>query len=345
MNFTWRSPSNIALVKYWGKHGVQLPNNSSISFTLSNAYSETSVSYTSKITDDRSIDIDFLFEGQKNEAFQKRISNFLESILPHFPFLSELHLDISSVNSFPHSTGIASSASAMSALALGLCSIERELTGALTNHDEFLRKASIISRLGSGSACRSVYPHLAIWGKNNQVKDSSDEYAIAFAEAAPIYSGFHDSILIVSSDEKIVSSTAGHELMHSNIFADIRYKQANSNTVEIIDALKTGDLEKFGSIAEEEALTLHALMMTSSPSYILLQPESLKLISLIRAYRAETKQPVYFTIDAGPNIHLLYPHDIFDDVQSFIRNELSKSCENGKVIEDQVGLGATLIKN
>jgi diphosphomevalonate decarboxylase len=83
--------------------------------------------------------------------------------------------------------------------------------------------------------------------------------------------------------------------------------------------------------------------MTSNPSYILLQPESLKLISLIRDYRNETKLPVYFTIDAGPNIHLLYPHSIFNEVQDLIKNELSKQCEGGRVIEDKVGIGATLM--
>lgn len=129
MKYTWRSPSNIALVKYWGKHGIQLPRNSSISFTLSNAYSETSIEFTKKNTDNNKIEIDFLFEGKKNEAFQKRIEKFLNSIVSHFPFITSLNLQISSTNSFPHSTGIASSASAMSALALGLCSIENELTG------------------------------------------------------------------------------------------------------------------------------------------------------------------------------------------------------------------------
>lgn len=342
MNFTWRSPSNIALVKYWGKHGNQLPNNSSISFTLSQAFSETTVMHESK-NENGKIDLEFYFEGVKNENFQKRIEKFLGAIVPHFPFLTSSFLKIESSNSFPHSTGIASSASAMSALALGLCSIEKQLLGTLTNNDDFLKKASIISRLGSGSACRSVYPHLAIWGENKGVALSSNEYAIPFLEADEIFKTFHDSILIVSSDEKTVSSTAGHELMHTNIFADIRYQQANQNTIKIMDAMRAGDLATFGLIAEEEALTLHALMMTSNPSYVLLQPNSLKLIELIRTYRNDTKQPVYFTIDAGPNIHLLYPHEIESDVQNLIKSELSKYCENAKVIEDKVGLGATQI--
>jgi diphosphomevalonate decarboxylase len=342
MNFTWRSPSNIALVKYWGKHGNQLPNNSSISFTLSQAYSETKISYSPK-QDDGNISLDFIFEGNKNEAFENRIKKFLTAIITHFPFLTAYHLQIESSNSFPHSTGIASSASAMSALSLGLCSIEKEIVGSLQDDESFFKKASIISRLGSGSACRSVYPHLAIWGENAGISGSSNEFAIPFKEAAPIFSTFHDSILIVSSDEKTVSSTAGHELMHTNIFAETRYKQANTNTVKIIEALKNEDMDAFGLIVEEEALTLHALMMTSHPSYVLLQPNSLKLIEVIRNYRNDTKLPVYFTIDAGPNIHLLYPHNIASEIQQLIKSDLSLYCENGKVIEDKVGVGATQI--
>ena len=343
MNFTWRSPSNIALVKYWGKHGNQLPNNSSISFTLSQAYSETKISYTAK-QDDGKISLDFNFEGSKNESFERRINKFLTAITSHFPFLTASHLQIESSNSFPHSTGIASSASAMSALSLGLCSLEKEILGTLKDDESFFRKASIISRLGSGSACRSVYPHLAIWGENEGVPGSSNEFAIPYQDAASIFNSFHDSILIVSSDEKTVSSTAGHELMHTNIFAETRYKQANNNTVKIIEALKNEDMDTFGLIVEEEALTLHALMMTSHPSYVLLQPNSLKLIELIRNYRSDTKLPVYFTIDAGPNIHLLYPHHIEHDIQQFIKSDLSPYCENGKVIEDKVGIGATRIQ-
>lgn len=343
MNFTWRSPSNIALVKYWGKHGNQLPNNSSISFTLSEAYSETKIAYSAK-QDDGVISLDFIFEGDKNAAFENRIKKFLTAIISHFPFLTACHLQIESSNSFPHSTGIASSASAMSALSLGLCSLEKQILGTLQDDESFFKKASIISRLGSGSACRSVYPHLAIWGENAEVQGSSNEFAIPFRDAASIFSTFHDSILIVSSDEKTVSSTAGHELMHTNIFADTRYRQANTNTVKIIEALKNEDMDAFGLIVEEEALTLHALMMTSHPSYVLLQPNSLKLIEVIRNYRNDTKLPLYFTIDAGPNIHLLYPHHIENQIQQLIKSDLSLYCENGKVIEDKVGIGATFIQ-
>ena len=333
----WQSPSNIALVKYWGKHGTQLPNNSSISFTLSAAHTDMELSYTAQ--NSGGISLDFLFEGKENEAFKNRMYKFLQSITAHFPFLPEYHLSLASTNSFPHSTGIASSAAAMSTLALCLCSMERALTGNLKDEVSFLAKASMIARLGSGSACRSVYPYLAIWGENAGIAGSSNDYAIPFLPSKDIFKTYRDTILIASADEKKVSSSAGHELMNNNRYAAQRYAQANENTVAIIDAMETGDLARFGTIVEEEALTLHALMMTSHPSYILMTPATLAMIEKIRNYRHETGLAVYFTLDAGPNIHLLYPQEIEAKVGSFIDAELKPLCEDNRMIKDFVGKG------
>ena len=159
---TWRSPSNIAIIKYWGKHGIQLPRNPSISFTLSEAHTNTSIKYAPKTENHHQVTLDFLFANQPKEAFKVKIQQYFESLLEVFPFIKQLHFTIESNNSFPHSAGIASSASAMSALALCLCEIERQLFGNLISEPEFLRKASYLARLGSGSACRSVYPKIAI---------------------------------------------------------------------------------------------------------------------------------------------------------------------------------------
>ena len=114
----WRSPSNIALIKYWGKHGRQLPRNPSISFTLNNAFTDTTLQYVAKQGNDQLINLSFNFSGAPNEAFRLKMVKFLESIVDIFPFLRQLDLKIDSYNSFPHSAGIASSASSMSALAL-----------------------------------------------------------------------------------------------------------------------------------------------------------------------------------------------------------------------------------
>lgn len=339
MNITWRSPSNLALIKYWGKYGQQLPRNASISFTLQNAYSETSLSYQPK-DDDGNIALSFAFEGQPNIPFTQKIERFLNSILDRFPFLTRYQLDIQSRNSFPHSAGIASSASSMSALALCLCSMERTLDTTLANDAAFYQKASDIARLGSGSASRSVYPHLAVWGATDLVEDSSNEYAIPVGQDVhEVFHSFHDDILMVSRREKSVSSTAGHALMENNPFAAVRYEQAYQNMRKLLVAMKAGDLMTFGNIVEQEALQLHALMMTSDPSYILMEGNSIELIKRIRAWRQQTGHPLYFSLDAGPNLHLLYPDTIYQEVTTFIESDLLELCEGQEYLKDIVGAG------
>ncbi len=342
---SWQSPSNLAIIKYWGKHGVQLPRNPSISFTLDKAYTETTLSYAPKTGVDQGIELEFYFEGKENLPFREKVVRFLQSLNEVFPFLRQVKLVIESKNSFPHSAGIASSASSMSALSLCLCSMEHQLFGSLPNDLEFRRKASYISRLGSGSACRSIYAVMGLWGATGEVAESSDLYAIPYEEELhPIFSTFHDDILIVSQGEKRVSSRAGHELMEGNIYADSRYKQARQRMHHLLGALRSGDLEVFGQITESEALTLHALMMTSNPPYILMHPNSLLLIEKVQMYRRETGNPLYFSLDAGPNLHLLYPDTIKESVQSFIKNELLQYCEAGQWIADQVGKGPLQLK-
>lgn len=338
---THRSPSNLAIIKYWGKYGVQLPRNPSVSFTLNNAFTETTIHYEVKKEASTTIDLDFYFEGQANESFKNKQINFLTFIIDIFPFLGQVKLRIESRNSFPHSAGIASSASSMAALALGLCSLEKSLLGSvkLETRQVFfadeLQKASFVARLGSGSACRSVYPIMAVWGETPDIEGSSNDFAVGF-EPHEIFKTYHDDILIVGGGEKSVSSRMGHGLMEGNPFAPIRYTQARERMHLVLEALKNGDLEIFGQIAEDEALTLHALMMTGSPSFTLLRPNTLKIIELLRGYRAATQLPVYFSLDAGPNPHLLYPHHIQSEVQAFIRAELAPYCESGRWIADEV---------
>ncbi len=343
---TWRSPSNIALVKYWGKKsGVQIPANPSISFTLDKCYSETSVALVEKEGKPQDVELRFYFDGKANMAFQLKMLKFFESIKKDFPFMQQYGLLIHSTNSFPHSSGIASSASAMSALAMALCDLRQQLSGKKLSEEKFLQKASYYARLGSGSAARSVYPLISEWGKTKTVRGSADEYAIPFAKHLhKTFQTYQNTILIASSSEKKVSSRVGHSLMKTNPFAKTRYAQAETNLKEVIDALKKGDLEKFGAIVEEEAMTLHALMMCSTPSFVLMAPSTLSMIERIRRFREESKLPVYFTLDAGPNIHLLYPKSTAKKVGAFISEELVPLCENGRLILDNVGKGPKKIK-
>lgn len=337
--FAWRSPSNIALVKYWGKFATQLPCNPSVSLTLSESTTVMDLSYSFKDFKSKDISLSYFFENKEAPKFKEKIEKFLTSILDIFPFLAQLDLEFNSSNTFPHSTGIASSASSMSALALCLCSLERELFGNLQDEAEFLQKASYIARLGSGSACRSVYPYAATWGEYSN-EDSSLYFASPLTKIHDIFKTYEDSILIVSSEEKAVSSRVGHSLMKDHPFASVRFDHAKENIEKILWALENGDLKVFGEILEQEALELHGLMMNSTPSFILLRPNTLVIIEKIREFRAQTELPVYFTLDAGPNIHLLYPANIKEVVRTFIKEELVAFLENGQVIYDRVGLGA-----
>ncbi len=336
----WRSPSNIAIIKYWGKYGTQFPQNPSISFTLENAYTETNFSYEARRGDGKGVDLDLYFNGELNIAFGEKVSKYFEKLVPIYPFLRQLKMTIHSSNSFPHSAGIASSASAMSALALCLCSFEDRIFGSLSDIDSFRKKASYLSRLGSGSACRSIYGEAAVWGESGEVEGASNEYAIPFGEFLhPVFKTFHDDILIISKGEKAVSSTIGHGMMEGNIYANSRYQQARQRFHELLIALRQGEVESFGRIAEAEALTLHALMMTSYPPYILMKPNTLLVIEKIKNFRKRTGHPLYFSLDAGPNLHLLYPDEIVEEVQAFIESDLRQYCEGGEWIKDKVGSG------
>jgi diphosphomevalonate decarboxylase len=203
-----------------------------------------------------------------------------------------------------------------------------------------MQKASFFSRLASGSAARSVFPAMALWGKTETYEGSSDEYAVSLSEYIhPVFKTFHDSILIVSGETKSVSSRAGHALMEGNPYAPARYAQANENTKNLLSALKSDDLDTFINITESEALQLHALMMCSNPSFILMKPNTLSIINEIRAFRNETRIPLCFTLDAGPNVHLLYPESEAEKVEQFINDNLAAYCVDNKWIADHVGDG------
>ena len=333
----WSSPSNIALVKYWGKKGKQIPQNPSISFTLSECRSETFIGFEKA----DSFGFRFFFDGKENPAFGAKIEKFLLDYQAFFPFINQLSLKVESRNTFPHSSGIASSASTMSAFVMCLMEIERSLSlskGRLTDID--FKKASYFSRLASGSAARSVYPKMALWGITPCFEGSSDEYAVALEnDIHLVFKTYRDSILIVSGETKSVSSRAGHALMEGNPYAPARYAQANENIQKLLAALKSGDLDTFINITESEALQLHALMMCSNPSYILMKPNTLNLINEIRGFREETKIPLCFTLDAGPNEPLLYPEKETDKVENYIKNNLIAYCKDGRWIADRVGDG------
>ncbi len=335
----WESPSNIALVKYWGKHGLQFPNNPSISFSLNRSKTITSLIWEYE-KDGESCDIDFLFEGEVS-SFLEKIESYILKLTNLLPFLNKYKLRFSSTNTFPHSVGIASSASSMSSIALCLCSMEEHVRGEMFSDQEFYIRASQIARIGSGSACRSLRGEFSIWGEIAVHSEASDEYALQISNVNDYFLNYVDIVLLVSSNPKVISSSQGHSLMDGHFLAQKRRDQSICNASELYSILLDGEdrIDRFMEIVEEEALTLHALMLSSSRPYILLTENSLNIINAIRIFRAKTGIPVCFTIDAGPNIHLLYNKRYTEEVLSFIKSDLLNFLEQGRFIEDMVGSG------
>ena len=339
-SYTWKTPSNIALVKYWGKKEHQIPENTSISFTLDACFTLTTLEFQKK--ENKKGDFEIYFEGKKKDDFKPKIATFFERIEKYCPFLSAYDFVINSRNSFPHSSGIASSASGMSALALCVMSIERSLSNNEMTDAYFYKKASFLARLGSGSACRSVKGSIVVWGSHEKIEGSSDLFGVEFSdEVHSNFKNFHDTILLVDEGEKQVSSTVGHQLMYNHPYAQERFKQAEENIGKIKEILKSGDLKAFTNLVESEALTLHAMMMTSNPYFILMKPNTLKIIHKIWEFREKTNLNLCFTLDAGANVHLLYPENEKEQVNDFVVSELIQFCQNNHYICDRIGLGAS----
>ena len=348
-NFEWSAPSNIALVKYWGKKDNQIPANPSVSFTLKNCKTITKLGFTKKsasaevsgpLSVANEFSFDLLFEGKPKEDFKPKIQKFLERIEIYLPFLKDYHFTIDTQNTFPHSSGIASSASGMAALAMNFMSLERLLNPKMTD-DYFYQKASFLARLGSGSACRSVKGNVVVWGNQANIEESSDLYGVEFPYVIhDNFKNYQDTILLVDKGEKQVSSTVGHDLMHNHPYAERRFAQAHENLDQLIAIFESGNLDEFIKVVESEALTLHSMMMTSMPYFILMKPNTLQIINAIWKFRNETHIPVCFTLDAGANVHVLYPESVSQKVLQFIQDELVVFCQNRQYICDQIGDGA-----
>ena len=322
---TWESPSNIALVKYWGKKDNQIPCNPSLSFTLSNSITTTSCDWEVRPHSS----YEFLFEGHPNEKFGSRVEKYFNSLKEELPFLNSIFLRIDTKNSFPHSAGIASSASSFSSFALILTKLEEIIEKKTFNEDSFLKRASHLARLGSGSACRSLFGPACAW---------ENELFGTPIKAHPVFNTYKDTIVVIDQGVKAVSSSQGHALMNNHPFASNRYEMARENYKKSINFLQKGDCASLGEIMEQEALMLHGLMMSSPTPYVLMKPSTLNVITKVQNFRKEKGIPVYFTLDAGPNVHILYPQEFEGEIEKFIKHNFG----NFPIIFDKVGDGPNL---
>jgi diphosphomevalonate decarboxylase len=359
------SPSNIALIKYWGKKPTsQHPLNPSLSFCLNSCVTNT-VLIAEKLDSvflKRNIDrfVIFNFEDQNiskdNEIFH-RFLKFYGKFIERYPILTSYRINIISRNTFPKKAGIASSASSYSSFSHAILTLIEILNAkkldSFVIDKTFLDEVSTWSRIGSGSASRSIYDGYNYWGKsqkdNNFLYDSkqlvmSNDYSTQLKiSQKSLFNNIRDAILIIDSSEKEFSSSQGHLLMNDNVFKNQRLKNVDDRLSKILKAMELENWEEFSSIVESEALELHALMLTSTPWFILLKPNSLKIIELIKKYRKENNIKMTFTIDAGPNLHLLYPESEKEKVQSFINNHCLEYLENKSWIDDKIGSGSKIL--
>lgn len=338
-------PSNIALIKYWGKYENQIPANPSISYTLNHCKTNTTMEFLAG----EEFSVQTFLSGNEEKKFAEKIEKYFRNIEKYLPWILQGKYIIHTENTFPHSSGIASSASGFGAIAKCLMTLDSRFKiqdsrlayqqPSTDNHQSTIinQKASFLARLGSGSACRSLYNGLVVWGETKEVSGSSDLFAVPYnnEEIHPIFKNFNDWVLLIHEGQKSVSSTVGHGLMKTNPYAERRFQEAHENFAKLKTILSSGDLEGFIKLVEHEALTLHAMMMMSEPAFILMKTATLEVINKIWDFRRITGLPLFFTLDAGANVHLLFPNDIENEkITDFIKTELLPLTQKGGVVKD-----------
>ncbi len=284
---TARSFSNIAFIKYWGNrdNALRLPSNGSISMNLAGIETVTTVRFDPALQADT-----LLLNGSPAD------SPALERVTRHLDHLRRLAgvqtcAAVESHNNFPTGAGIASSASAFSALtlaaahALGLNLSERDL--------------SILARLGSGSASRSIPGGFVEW-------HVGIDHASSFAESiAPAeHWDLVDLIAIVSTEHKAMGSTGGHAVAPTSPLQAARVADTDRRLALCRRAILERDFETLTDVIEQDALLMHGVMMTSTPSLVYWQPATLRVIEAVRNLRGD-RLAAAFTIDAGPNVHVI----------------------------------------
>jgi len=306
---------NIALIKYWGNRDqlLRIPANGSISMNLGGLETRTCVAFDPALEDDH-----LVLNGQQiGGVAQARTSAFLDLIRG----LSgvQLFARVDSRNNFPTGTGIASSASGFAALtmaaavAVGLALDEPQL--------------SRLARRGSGSACRSIPGGFVEWYAG---RDDQSSYAASIAP--PGHWALSDCIAVVSQVHKPVGSMEGHVLADSSPLQQVRVSDASRRLDICRQAILERDFEALAEIAELDSNMMHAAIMTSKPPVLYWQPATVAVMRAVHSWRRDGL-PVFFTIDAGPNVHVICPSDYSTRVTTLL--EQIDSVE--RVLSAQVG--------
>lgn len=324
-------PSNIALIKYWGKRDEvsQWPANDSLSMTLSAAHTITEA---------------WLHDGahdvvQRNGTIISPDATS-DKALKHLSLLRQLlgftsALSLTTRNTFPADCGIASSASGLGALTLAAVAA---WTGAVSfEHLADLgysrQKLAMLARLGSGSACRSLLGGFVEWRGGSNADDQSVQ-AISDSEHFPL----SDVIVLLSEAPKSISSTAAHRNAWTSPLFVPRLAGLSRRLADVRNAILQKDLERLGDVIETEALEMHAVMMSSNPPAFYMTQETSRLLAWIRNERAQGRLEAWFTVDAGPNVHVLCRPEVAQNVAHRILHDFGAP----DIILDQVGHGPTL---
>ncbi len=279
--------ANIAFIKYWGKQDTELnlPANSSLSMNLDRLTTVTTVEFSSNYDDD----VVILDGREEPGAARQRIVTHLNRVRTMAGLRARAR--VISENSFPTGAGLASSASGFAALSLA--------ASKAAGLELSQRQLSILARFGSGSACRSIPGGFSEW-----MAGTCSEESFAKQVAPPEHWELRDVIAIVSRAHKRVGSTEGHSLAPTSHLHQARVASVVDRLARAKAALLKKDLTTLGRLVEEDAVSMHAVMMTSRPPIYYWLPSSMRLIHEVQSWRAEGLE-VYFTFDAGPNVHLI----------------------------------------
>lgn len=291
---TIRAGSNIAFIKYWGVDdaAINLPQTDSISMTLADAHTTTTVEWQADSASANHTDKDTIMVDGRELAGEAgaRLVRHLDRIRTIAGTQQRAH--VASQNNFPMASGIASSASGFAALTVAACrALSLDLTAS---------QLSALARLGSGSASRSLFGGYVQWDRGAD-HESSVARMLFPAEHWELY----DLVAIVSSGEKKVSSEGGHRLAATSPLNLARVAHVQSLLLVVQQAIAKRDLTMLGGPLEWDALAMHAVMQTGTPSLLYWQPGTLEVIQAVRRWREEEGIISYFTIDAGPNVHVL----------------------------------------
>jgi diphosphomevalonate decarboxylase len=299
---TAQAHPNIAFIKYWGNrdNALRLPSNGSISMNLDGLFTRTSVSFQASLPLDELIINGHEVAGKGLE----RVSSILDLVRAQAEMRD--HAEVVSENNFPAGAGIASSAAAFAALALA----SSHAAGLTLSEADLSR----LARRGSGSACRSIPGGFVEWRAG-----TTDEDSFAVSLAPPDHWQLADCVAIVSAGHKKTGSTEGHAIAGTSPLQAARLADAERRLDICRRAILERDFETFAHIIELDSDMMHAVMMTSNPPLMYWQAATVNIFHAVRAWRAGGL-PVAYTVDAGPNVHVLCPREVQEEAARRLRS-------------------------